>query len=190
MTPPALWHSQDKDTSATTLHTVYLALGANLGDRRGNLIAALQRLQKILQIESISSIYETEPVGYTEQPQFFNLVCQGKTRLDPESLLIYAKKIESELGRQASFRNAPRPIDIDILFYDDLILQEAHLTIPHPRMHERAFVLVPLAEIVPTRIDPVNGKTVAELLASTSQEGINKLAPDLSISLDTDIQEI
>src|SRR5579864_6860445 len=128
-------------------HTVFLALGSNQGDRRSNLAAALQRLREVVEIATISSIYETEPVGYLDQPHFFNIVCRGKTKLSPSELLKYAKAIEVGIGRQPSFRNGPRPIDIDIIFYDDLQIKHDDLTIPHPRMAERAFVLVPLAEI-------------------------------------------
>jgi len=169
-------------------HTIYLALGANLGDRRGTMAAALQRLRTVMEIESVSSIYETTPVGYLDQPLFLNAVCSGKTGLDSEDLLHAIKEIEATLGRKPSLRNGPRPIDIDILFYDDLQSTQEQLTIPHPRLHERAFVLVPLAEIAPEVIDPVSGKTALELLADVSQDGVQKLAPNLKISLDRDIQ--
>src|SRR5260370_5302351 len=169
-------------------HVVYLALGANLGDRRGNLAAALQRLREVMDIDIVSSIYETEPVGYTNQPRFLNMVCRGKTWLDALNLLKYAKEIEFAIGRKPSFRNGPRPIDIDILFYDDLKREQENLTLPHPRLRERAFVLAPLAEIAPEAIDPVSGKTAQELLATISQEGVTRLAPNLKISLDHDIQ--
>lgn len=106
-------------------HTVYLALGSNMGDRRGNLAAALQRLRDVMEISTISSIYETEPVGYLDQPRFLNAVCRGKTALSADKLLKYAKDVEVAIGRQSTFRNGPRPIDIDIVFYDDLrITQE------------------------------------------------------------------
>lgn len=169
-------------------HTVYLALGANIGDRRGNLAMALQRLREIMEIDLISSIYETDPVGYVDQPRFLNIVCSGKTWLDAENLLKYAKEIETAIGRKPSFRNGPRPIDIDILFYDTAQFEHEQLVIPHPRLRERAFVLAPLAEIAPQMRDPVSGKTAQELLAAISQEGVVKLAPNLKISLDRDIQ--
>src|SRR5437660_12750506 len=102
------------------IHTVYLALGSNMGDRRGNLAAALQQLREMMEISAISSIYETEPVGYLEQARFLNMVCSGKTGLSAQELLKRVKEIEKSLGRQPTFRNGPRPIDIDILFYDDL----------------------------------------------------------------------
>src|SRR5215510_10830209 len=94
----------------TATHRVYLALGSNLGDRRGNLAAALQRLREVMEITTVSSIYETEPVGYLDQPRFLNIVCRGKTRLSAHELLKYAKDIELGLGRQPTFRNGPRPI--------------------------------------------------------------------------------
>lgn len=169
-------------------HVVYLALGANLGDRRGHLAAALQRLREVLDIDAISSVYETEPVGYTEQPRFLNLVCRGKTWLDAHHLLKYAKEIEIALGRKPSFRNGPRPIDIDMLFYDDALVEQEDLTLPHPRMHERAFVLAPLVEIAPDVRDPRSGKTAQALLEEISLEGVTRLAPNLKISLERDIQ--
>src|ERR1700731_4791369 len=113
-------------------HTIYLALGSNLGDRRGNLAAALQRLREIMEITVVSSVYETEPVGYTDQPRFLNLVLRGQTTLPPQDVFPAINKIEKALGRQATFRNGPRPIDIDILFYDDLHITQDELTIPRP----------------------------------------------------------
>jgi GTP cyclohydrolase-4 len=170
------------------IHSVYLALGSNMGDRRGNLAAALQRLREVVEISAISSIYETEPVGYLDQPRFFNIVCHGKTALSALELLKYAKDIEVAIGRQPTFRNGPRPIDIDIIFYDDLHITQDNLTIPHPRMTERAFVLAPLAELDPDVVDPTTGQTAQELLNAIPQDGVKRLAPDLRISLDRDIQ--
>jgi len=163
------------------VHYAYLALGSNIGNRQGNLSKALQRLREIVDIYKISSVYETEPVGYLDQPRFLNMVCYGQTTSSPDGLLRSTKAIEEALGREPSFRNAPRPIDIDILLYDNLRLETEQLTIPHPRMSERAFVLVPLVEIAPTAIEPVSGKTARELLLAVSQAGISKL----DISLDT-----
>jgi GTP cyclohydrolase IV len=174
--------------SPIATHTTYLALGSNLGDRRGNLASALQHLRNVMEITAVSSIYETEPVGYADQPLFLNMVCAGKTGLSAQALLKKAKEIEAAIGRQPSFRNGPRPIDIDIIFYDDLHIVQDDLTVPHARMAERAFVLAPLAEIAPEMTDPVSGKTVQALLDTVAQDGVKRIAANLYISLDRDIQ--
>ena len=144
--------------------TVYLALGANLGDRENNLRAALSQLHTFVTITHISSVYETEPWGVHDQPWFLNLVCSGTTTLSPVDVLRRAKRIENEMGRAEGIRFGPRPIDIDILFYDRLIELSPALTIPHPRLHERAFVLVPLAEIAPDLVHPRLRTTTRALL--------------------------
>jgi GTP cyclohydrolase-4 len=180
-------HSANGRNPAIT-HSVYLALGSNLGDRRANLAAALQRLREVVDITSVSSLYETEPAGYRDQPRFFNMVCAGRTAVSPQELLVYAKSIETALGRRPSFRNGPRLIDIDILFYDDLRLEQENLTIPHPRLAERAFVLVPLAEIAPQLVDPVSGRSISALCSAVPQDGVRKLTGDLRIPLEHDIQ--
>jgi len=155
--------------------TVYLGLGSNLGDRQENLDKALNFLSQRLRMGKISSVYDTEPVGNTEQPRFLNLVCQAYTRLAPAGLLSLAKGIESKLGRTGK-SNAPRTIDIDILLYDEQVIETPELVIPHPKMTERAFVLVPLDEIAPDLVHPVSGKTVKELLQSvTEKQGVLKL---------------
>jgi len=170
-----------QDNTSLAEHIVYLSLGSNLGDRRSNLAAAIQHLRDAVEISSVSSIYETEPVGYLDQPQFYNIVCSGKTALSAPELLQFAKEIESEHGRQPTFRNGPRLIDIDIIFFDDVCMAHDDLTLPHPRMAERAFVLMPLAEIAPQLVDPVSGHTVQELLENVSQEGVKKLLAELRI---------
>ena len=154
---------------------VYLGLGANLGDRQGNLLRAVELLSQWGQIEELSSLYESEPVGYLEQPPFLNAVCELTTTLTAEELLAVVKNIESALGRTPSFRNAPRPIDIDILFYGEQVMNSPHLTIPHPGLEERAFVLVPLAEIAPDLVHPVSGITVREMMERLrSLKGVTK----------------
>lgn len=156
-----------------TQHLVYLCLGANLGDRESNLVEALNRLRPSVEVLRISPAYETDPVDFTDQPKFLNLVCEARTGLDPESLLRHVKQIESQLGRQPqSKRYRPRPIDIDILFYDELCVQRPNLTIPHEKLAERAFVLVPLADLVPDFRHPVTGRTIAEHLAEVGSGGV------------------
>jgi len=157
------------------LVTVYLGLGSNLGNRQDNLDMALGFLSQRLRVEKVSSPYDTEPVGNIEQPRFLNLVCQVYTRLAPTGLLSLAKGIETKLGRAPGISNAPRPIDIDILFYGDQIIETPELAIPHPRLTERAFVLIPLAEIAPDLVHPVKGKTIKELVKRvTGIQGVFK----------------
>ena len=147
-------------------HLVYLALGTNLGDRKNNLTEALQLLPPQVEVVSISRLYETAPAYVLDQPAFLNIVIKGRTRLSPPDLLVYLKKIEADVGREKSIRYGPRKIDLDIIFYDDLILDTPGLQIPHSRMQERGFVLRPLADIAPDFTHPVLKQTIQELLAA------------------------
>ncbi len=135
-------------------HTVYIALGTNLGDRLANLRAAIKSLPPDVSVLAESHVYETPPWGYADQPPFLNMAIKAETDLAPEPLLTYLKQLEVELGREQNFRWGPRLIDLDILFYDELVVNTPPLVIPHPRLHERAFVLVPLLDVAPDLVHP------------------------------------
>ena len=157
-------------------HIVYLALGSNLDDRLGNLKQAITALSPQMEVKAKSRVYETPPWGYTEQPMFLNQVIKANTYLEFEPLLKHIKRLEIALGRKPSFKNGPRLIDIDILFYDDLVLNTPSLVIPHPHMHERGFVLLPLMDIAPDLVHPVHKKSVREMIASCDVSGIREFA--------------
>jgi len=145
---------------------VLLGLGANLGDPRRQLAEAVASLGARMEDVRVSSVYRTEPVGHRDQPDFLNLVVRGRTRLPPEALLREVLAIERWLGRERSFPNAPRTIDIDLLAYGDRVMETPELTLPHPRMARRGFVLHPLAEVAPEWIHPTLGQTARELLSA------------------------
>ena len=170
--------------------TAYLGLGSNLGDRKKNLLRGIEFLQKQIQISKVSPTYETDPVGYTEQPPFLNCVCMGETNLSPLDLLSFAKEAEAALGRVPTFRNGPRTLDVDILFYGEEVvsveaplpkqgtlpsfpkgMEEGGLEVPHPRLPERKFVLEPLADIAPDLRHPVSGATVKEMFEHLTEGG-------------------
>ncbi|OCA91583.1 2-amino-4-hydroxy-6-hydroxymethyldihydropteridine diphosphokinase [Pseudobacillus wudalianchiensis] len=149
----------------------FLSLGTNLGDRFANLQAALHLLQsyEAVTVGKLSSIYETEPVGYTDQPAFLNMVIQVTTSLSAEELLDLCLSIEQELGRIREFKWGPRIIDLDILMYNQDNIESEKLIVPHPRMHERAFVLVPLIEINPNICSPESDMPLEEALSSIEE---------------------
>jgi 2-amino-4-hydroxy-6-hydroxymethyldihydropteridine diphosphokinase len=154
---------------------VYLSLGSNLGNRRANLKKALGLLGDSVEIVKVSSVYDTEPVGVGEQPRFLNLMCCVNTNIGPMQLLSLIKGIEAGMGRDPSLRDAPRIIDIDIIFYGDTIIESPDLIIPHPRMRDRAFVLVPFGEIAPEVVHPESGERIDELAARVEgAEGVVK----------------
>jgi 2-amino-4-hydroxy-6-hydroxymethyldihydropteridine diphosphokinase len=166
--------------------TAFLGLGTNVGDRAANLAEALHRLLEIAEIVQTSSVYETDPVGYTDQPTFWNMVAEIRTDLPARALMSALLEIEEQMGRERTFPNAPRIIDMDILLYDDVIVSDAVVTLPHPRMGERAFVLKPLAEIAPAAVDPRTGERYAERLQSKSLERAEIIAPPLRIMHEPD----
>lgn len=143
--------------------TVYLSLGSNLGDKARNLRLALEHLKAHVTVDLMSKVYESEPMYVTDQPRFYNMVVRGETGLEPLDLLSTVKAIEQDMGRMPSSHNQPRPIDIDILLYDDVVLETADLTIPHPRMHERAFVMMPLEEIASFHVHPKLRRPIIDL---------------------------
>jgi 2-amino-4-hydroxy-6-hydroxymethyldihydropteridine diphosphokinase len=147
---------------------VYLALGSNVGDAHGHIKQAIDLLTTILADSRVAPLYLSKAVGYTDQPDFVNTVITGQTDLKPKALLDRLKEIEQQIGRTPTFRHGPREIDIDIIFYGDLVMDTPRLVIPHPSFRERDFVLQPLYDLNPSLIDPVSGQTVKALLAQIS----------------------
>ena len=156
---------------------LYLALGTNLGDRFANLQAAIAALSPAIRVLNQSPVYETPPWGLTTQPAFLNMVLKGQTALAPVELLKHLKHLETELGRLPAVRWGPRRIDMDILLYDKQILDTPELTIPHPHLHERAFVLVPLADLEPDLVHPVLGVSIDQLRSAVDTAGVKRFEP-------------
>ena len=180
----------DKDLVSTsndsTMTTVHLALGSNLGDRAANLAAAQHRLSPQVRVTLASPVYETAPMYVTDQPAFLNMVLRGQTTLGPWELLRVIKGIEAEMGRdlEGGLRYGPRPIDIDILLYGELVMQAPELEIPHPRIAERAFVLAPLADIAGDLRHPAIARSVNDLLAAVpGRDTVVRTAIDLSVAV-------
>lgn len=158
------------------MHTLFLGLGSNIGDRLDHIQEAVRALSTQMEIGARASVYESRAVGVTEQANFFNTAIMCKTDMSPMDVLAFVKKVEKERGREESFHWGPREIDIDILFYDNLFVQEEALHIPHPHLAERDFVLVPLAEIAPDSMHPTLKKSVATLLSEIPEEKKSVLA--------------
>ena len=156
----------------TGLHTAYVALGSNLGPRRQNLRRAVRLLEEHqgVRVVRVSSMLETEPVGGPPQGPYLNAAAELRTELAPRPLLEVLLSIEDELGRQRTVRWGPRTLDLDLLLYENRTIEEPGLRVPHPRMHERRFVLQPLCEIAPEAVHPVLQKTARELLAGLPEE--------------------
>jgi 2-amino-4-hydroxy-6-hydroxymethyldihydropteridine diphosphokinase len=151
---------------------VYISLGSNLGEREAMLARAISTFPDAITLQRTSSVYETQPWGYHDQPNFLNMVVETQTNLPPSDLMAYLKAIEARLGRIPTFRYGPRTIDLDILLYGITILDSPELVIPHPQMHTRAFILVPLAELVPHLIHPLLGISMAALRDSLDASGV------------------
>lgn len=169
-------------------HVAFILLGANLGDRQSNILQALQYIQVRAKVERVSSFYETEPLDGSDQPKYLNMACQITTDDSPKDLLAFLKWIERRMGRTFAERNAPRPIDIDLLFYDDLIIKESDIWIPHPRMQERAFTLIPLAEIAPDYVHPLTNETIKDMSQKIDASTVKKVDRSLKFKLESDIQ--
>ena len=162
-------------------HRVFLGLGSNLGDREEHLREALARLAPHARVVAVSPLYETEPWGVAPQPRFLNAVAEVETALAPRALLDALKGIEAALGREVAAVGAPREVDLDVLYFDRVVSDEPGLVIPHPRLHLRAFVLAPLADLASDLVDPRLGRRVRDLLAALPEgerAGVRRVAPE------------
>ena len=142
---------------------VFVALGTNMGDRADNLETGIERLGEVMEVTGRSRLYQSAPMYVTDQPAFLNMAVKGTTTLTPEAFLDALKRLEHEIGRRPTFRNGPRVIDLDILYYGDLLMDTERLNIPHPRIAERGFVLEPLRDLAPDWLDVRTHKTIARM---------------------------
>ena len=162
---------------ASGLVTAYIGLGSNLGDRHKNLEGAVERLSSVGSLTALSSVYETKPWGVDGyQPRYLNQVAAVNTILNPLDVVTELLSIEYVLGRVREAKNVSRTLDMDLLLYGDTVVEASGVTVPHPRLHERAFVLVPLAQIAADLVHPVFGKSIAELTAESDRSGITGIA--------------
>jgi 2-amino-4-hydroxy-6-hydroxymethyldihydropteridine diphosphokinase len=155
---------------------IYVALGSNLGNRQANLTMALRMFEPLARIEAVSALYESPPQPPAPPPPYLNAACRIVTGLSPDALLRHLKRMEHLIGRRDSQRWAPRPIDLDIALYDDRVLDDGDLTVPHPRLAERAFVLRPLLDLDPELTHPASGERLADLLARVGSDGLVEVA--------------
>ena len=157
---------------------VYLGLGANLGNRRRNIVMALRRMAPLVRVEAVSRLYESEPMGPEGQPPYYNAACRAVTGIEPKGLLRHLQEVEREIGRRPGVHWGPRPIDIDILLYGDRVLDEPGLRIPHPGLPERAFVLLPLRDVAADVTHPELGRAIADLAREIDASGVREVAGD------------
>ena len=156
---------------------IYVALGSNLGNRQANLAMALRMFEPLARVDAVSALYESPPQAPAPPPAYLNAACRIVTGLSPDSLLRHLKRIEYQIGRRPGERWAPRPIDLDIALYDDRVLEDGDLVVPHPRILERAFVLRPLLDLDPDLTHPATGQRLADVLARLGTDGLEEVAP-------------
>lgn len=162
------------------MHTIYLGLGTNLGNRQSNLQKAISSMSQVMAVTAVSPIYESEPWGVPDQPPFLNMCIEASTVLNPKTLLHYLKNLETEMGRTETYKWGPRVIDIDILLYDDQVFESSSLTIPHPHMLEREFVMVPLADIASDVVHPILNKKIGDFETAVKQTTLKQITETIA----------